>query len=192
MRVCVLSNRRSFGADEFLPALIWTVLHANPAQLSSTLRFIGEYRNPARLMSEQVRVCTMLRGWGVRAGSMCFALLLLLLLLLLLRLFSAQWFAMLFPCGYGGTLVQGYWLTNLLSAVTFLKSADAEALRMSTEEFESRVRTAKSKAARIRQHTVRHAPCPCPTSLPLALHESSLTMVAVSFVPLLHPFPCLR
>ena len=54
-----------------------------------------------------------------------------------------------------GRLVQGYWLTNILSAVTFLKAADAEALRMSTEEFESGVRLAKAKAERIRQSSVR-------------------------------------
>ncbi len=48
-------HRHSIGADEFLPALIYTVLHANPLQLSSNLRFIGEYRNPSKLMSEQVQ-----------------------------------------------------------------------------------------------------------------------------------------
>ena len=98
-------RRQPVGADDFLPALIYTVLHANPPQLSSNLRYIGEFRSPARLMSEQ-----------------------------------------------------GYWFTNLISAVSFLKTVDAGTLSISREEFEEGVRTAKATAERLRQQTVSSTP----------------------------------
>jgi hypothetical protein len=43
---------RGVGADEFLPALIYTVIKAEPRRLYSNLRFIGEFRSPTKLMSE--------------------------------------------------------------------------------------------------------------------------------------------
>jgi hypothetical protein len=40
------------SADEFLPALIYVLLHANPPRLKRTVEFILEYRRPSRLVSE--------------------------------------------------------------------------------------------------------------------------------------------
>ena len=44
-------NERA-GADEFLPALIYAVIRANPPNLFSNLRYIAAYRNPDKLVSE--------------------------------------------------------------------------------------------------------------------------------------------
>ncbi|RHY30959.1 hypothetical protein DYB32_003888 [Aphanomyces invadans] len=40
------------GADEFLPALIYTILKANPPHLHSTVEYIQTYRHPSKLLSE--------------------------------------------------------------------------------------------------------------------------------------------
>ncbi|CAH0486369.1 unnamed protein product [Peronospora farinosa] len=40
------------SADEFLPALIFVVLRANPCELKRNVAFILEYRNPTKLVSE--------------------------------------------------------------------------------------------------------------------------------------------
>uniref|UniRef100_M4C507 VPS9 domain-containing protein n=1 Tax=Hyaloperonospora arabidopsidis (strain Emoy2) TaxID=559515 RepID=M4C507_HYAAE len=40
------------SADEFLPALIYVVLHANPCELKRNVAYILEYRNPSKLVSE--------------------------------------------------------------------------------------------------------------------------------------------
>ncbi|RLN82754.1 hypothetical protein BBO99_00002711 [Phytophthora kernoviae] len=40
------------SADEFLPALIFVLLRANPKELKRNVAFILEYRNPAKLVSE--------------------------------------------------------------------------------------------------------------------------------------------
>ncbi|CAI5723697.1 unnamed protein product [Hyaloperonospora brassicae] len=40
------------SADEFLPALIYVVLRANPRELKRNVAYILEYRNPAKLVSE--------------------------------------------------------------------------------------------------------------------------------------------
>ncbi|KAG7380758.1 vacuolar protein sorting-associated protein 9 [Phytophthora pseudosyringae] len=40
------------SADEFLPALIYVVLRANPSELKRNVAFILEYRNPTKLVSE--------------------------------------------------------------------------------------------------------------------------------------------
>ena len=44
---------RGVGADDFLPALIYTVIRSQPERLYSNLRFIGEFRSPSKLMSEE-------------------------------------------------------------------------------------------------------------------------------------------
>ncbi|EGZ12905.1 hypothetical protein PHYSODRAFT_514560 [Phytophthora sojae] len=40
------------SADEFLPALIYVVLRANPAELKRNVAYILEYRSPSKLVSE--------------------------------------------------------------------------------------------------------------------------------------------
>ncbi|KDO28751.1 hypothetical protein SPRG_19966 [Saprolegnia parasitica CBS 223.65] len=40
------------GADEFLPALIYTILKANPVHLHSVVQYIQNYRHPSKLLSE--------------------------------------------------------------------------------------------------------------------------------------------
>ncbi|OQS05224.1 hypothetical protein THRCLA_02608 [Thraustotheca clavata] len=40
------------GADEFLPALIYTILKANPPNLHSIVHYIQTYRHPSKLLSE--------------------------------------------------------------------------------------------------------------------------------------------
>ncbi|CAI5722030.1 unnamed protein product [Peronospora destructor] len=40
------------SADEFLPALIFVVLRANPRELKRNVAFILEYRNPTKLVPE--------------------------------------------------------------------------------------------------------------------------------------------
>ncbi len=45
-------NGKSPSADEFLPGLIYILLHANPPHLKSTVQFILEYRRASGLVSE--------------------------------------------------------------------------------------------------------------------------------------------
>lgn len=95
------SGKGGVGADEFLPALIYTVIKACPNRLYSNLRYIGEYRNPSRLMSEQ-----------------------------------------------------GYFYTNVLSAVAFARRVRPEQLSMSHAEFEEAVATSLALAQRRRMDEV--------------------------------------
>lgn len=88
---------KGVGADEFLPALIYTVIKACPPRLYSSLRYIGEFRAPSKLMSEQ-----------------------------------------------------GYFYTNVLSAVAFSKRVKPEQLSMTHSEFEAAVRQAKLRAEKKR------------------------------------------
>lgn len=85
-------GEKGVGADEFVPGIIYTVIRACPKRLYSNLRYIGEYRNPSKLMSEQ-----------------------------------------------------GYFYTNILSAVSFAKKAKPEQLCMTREEFEAGMKIAMAE-----------------------------------------------
>jgi len=72
------------GADEFLPALIYCTVVANPAALYSNLSYIADYSRPSMLMSQS-----------------------------------------------------GYFYTNMLSALAFVRSAQPGQLGLSSHEFEA-------------------------------------------------------
>eukprot|EP01105_Mastigella_eilhardi_P026909 TRINITY_DN798_c0_g1_i6.p1 TRINITY_DN798_c0_g1~~TRINITY_DN798_c0_g1_i6.p1 ORF type:complete len:729 (-),score=218.13 TRINITY_DN798_c0_g1_i6:1726-3912(-) len=51
-QVMKLVQNKSQGADEFLPVLIYVVLHANPANFNSNIEYIGNFRNHSFMNSE--------------------------------------------------------------------------------------------------------------------------------------------
>lgn len=50
------------GADEFLPAVIYAVLQANPPHLASTLAYLERFRDPSQLMGQAGFCFTALRS----------------------------------------------------------------------------------------------------------------------------------
>ena len=48
------------GADDFLPVLIYVVIHANPPQLASNLEYIQRFRMISRMASESAYFFTQL------------------------------------------------------------------------------------------------------------------------------------
>ena len=48
------------GADDFLPVLIYVVIHANPPQLASNLEYIQRFRMQSRMASESAYFFTQL------------------------------------------------------------------------------------------------------------------------------------
>ncbi|KAJ3683497.1 hypothetical protein LUZ60_013724 [Juncus effusus] len=78
------------GADEFLPALIYITIKANPPQLHSNLKFVQLFRRESKLVSEVE-----------------------------------------------------YYLTNLISAKTFILNINSQSLSMEESEFERNMRNAK-------------------------------------------------
>jgi len=48
------------GADDFLPVLIYVVIHANPPQLASNLEYIQRFRMHSRMVSESAYFFTQL------------------------------------------------------------------------------------------------------------------------------------
>ncbi len=57
MRVKVTCNA---GADDFLPVLIYVVIHANPPQLASNLEYVQRFRMHSRMASESAYFFTQL------------------------------------------------------------------------------------------------------------------------------------
>ena len=51
------------GADDFLPVLIYVVIHANPPQLASNLEYIQRFRMHSRMVSESAYFFTQLVGY---------------------------------------------------------------------------------------------------------------------------------
>ncbi|KAF0740038.1 hypothetical protein Ae201684P_016875 [Aphanomyces euteiches] len=82
------------GADDFLPALIYTLLKANPSHLHSTVAYIQTYRHPSKLVSEP-----------------------------------------------------GYFLTHLVSSLSFLEHLDDSALSITAEEFHRGLEDSKKSMA---------------------------------------------
>ncbi len=48
------------GADDFLPVLIYVLIHANPPQLASNLMYIERFRMHSRMTSESAYFFTQL------------------------------------------------------------------------------------------------------------------------------------
>lgn len=55
-------GRRIAGADDFLPVLIYVLIHANPPQLASNLMYIERFRMHSRMTSESAYFFTQLVG----------------------------------------------------------------------------------------------------------------------------------
>ena len=55
-------GRRVAGADDFLPVLIYVLIHANPPQLASNLMYIERFRMHSRMTSESAYFFTQLVG----------------------------------------------------------------------------------------------------------------------------------
>lgn len=54
-------NQQCFaGADDFLPILIYVVIHANPPQLASNLEYIQRFRMQSKMVSESSYFFTQL------------------------------------------------------------------------------------------------------------------------------------
>lgn len=51
---------RPLAADDFLPLLIYTVIHANPPNLHSDIEFVAAFRHPSRLVAEDAYFLTAL------------------------------------------------------------------------------------------------------------------------------------
>lgn len=66
-RVTISPLQNTAGADDFLPVLIYVLIHANPPQLASNLMYIERFRMHSRMMSESAYFFTQLVG--CRAGS---------------------------------------------------------------------------------------------------------------------------
>lgn len=48
------------GADDFLPVLVYVVIHANPPQLASNLMYVERFRMHSRMTSESAYFFTQL------------------------------------------------------------------------------------------------------------------------------------
>ncbi len=55
-----MPRRPAAGADDFLPVLIYVVIHANPPQLVSNLLYIERFRMHSRMQSESAYFFTQL------------------------------------------------------------------------------------------------------------------------------------
>uniref|UniRef100_A0A7S1KTD5 VPS9 domain-containing protein n=1 Tax=Percolomonas cosmopolitus TaxID=63605 RepID=A0A7S1KTD5_9EUKA len=57
-----INPEESAGADVFLPVLLYLVLQANPPCLHSNIKYINDYRNPDKMMSEAGYFLTNIQG----------------------------------------------------------------------------------------------------------------------------------
>ncbi|KAL0040776.1 hypothetical protein WJX79_005242 [Trebouxia sp. C0005] len=55
-----IQDNEARGADDFLPVLIYVVIHANPPQLASNLEYIQRFRMHSRMVSESAYFFTQL------------------------------------------------------------------------------------------------------------------------------------
>lgn len=123
------------GADEFLPALIYVVLHARPPRLYSNLRYIGEFSHPNKMNSEAGCECgagrRVERGVGEEVSN---------------RLPPPALPSPLLPSHF--TLLADFY-TNVFSAVSFARHVKPAHLSLSHGEFEQEVRAALEAAERL-------------------------------------------
>ncbi len=54
------AHARAAGADDFLPVLIFVVVHAAPPQLASNLEYVQRFRMQSRMASESAYFFTQL------------------------------------------------------------------------------------------------------------------------------------
>lgn len=58
------------GADEFLPLLVYTTIIANPKNILKDIRFIRQFRNPDKLVTETAYYLTHLESASVFIENM--------------------------------------------------------------------------------------------------------------------------
>lgn len=105
-----LNDKDANGADDFLPAFIFTLLHAKLGHAKSTIEFIEKIRGPSALRAKYLYIIYCCLFYIFNLFIYCF--------LLYYYIFS-----------------DGYCFTTFCSALAFIEQVDASLLRMDDNEF---------------------------------------------------------